>query len=207
MTFDEAMRAAARTADQAVDVVMKRYASRNVYDEDDISPYLLGALDVTFNANRISGLQWSATILRHRKGKAAEEKRIGADYLIHVKLRTNTHNYSKGVLVQAKKIGPNHVMFEKARAELTTQCNKMLRRTPAAFVFDYAAEGMRCAAATKIAGSKSTDLYRECGWTSYRFFRELFRCPIGDPRITSDRVDRLPVSGGISLSGEGDLEG
>jgi hypothetical protein len=46
-----------------------------------------------------------------------------------------------------------------------------------------------------------------CNWTSYRFFLELFRSPIGDPNLTSALVRDLPVPTVIALKGSGDLVG
>jgi hypothetical protein len=37
--------------------------------------------------------------------------------------------------------------------ELVEQCEKMLSRTAASFVFDYSFNGMRCGAASAIVGS------------------------------------------------------
>jgi len=205
MTFEEAARAAAKAANAAVTRTMNDFAGHHVYDEDDISPYLLGALRTTFDDAQIGGLTWRATILRHRRGVANEEGKMGADMLIHIAMDTPTQKYSKGVLVQAKKVGPQMELTNDGKIKLNGQCRKMLDRTPAAFVFDYAVEGMRCDAALKVIGETGRDLYQQCSWTSYRFFWELFRCPVGDERITSAAVEDLPVSGGISLKARGQL--
>jgi hypothetical protein len=114
-------------------------------------------------------------------------------------------SYSKGVLVQAKRVGRDEMLGKREYAELIDQCDRMLAITPSAFVFDYTKYSMRCGAATRISGSSSRDLHRTCGWTSYRFFLELFRCPIGDPRITSALVDELPASWGLEISAKGQL--
>lgn len=126
--------------------------------------------------------------------------------IIHVSLKTPIQTYSKAVLIQAKRQDPGSTMNVRARTELIEQCNKMLAVTPASFVFDYTTSGMRCASATKIAGSSNPDLYSACSWTSYRFFLELFRCPVGDPNITSARAADLPVPIVLKLKGEGDLQ-
>lgn len=204
MGFDEAMRAAAKRADMAVERAIRKYARQLVTDEDDLTGVLIGNLDAEFEGN-IAGIQWSSSILRHRKGVAAEEKRIGADMVIHVALQTPTHKYSKAVLIQAKRHEPDTQMTNTEHRALTDQCGKMLAVTPASFVFNYAKRDMRCGSASKIAGSTNKDLYRACSWTSYRFFLELFRSPIGDPRLTNALVKDLSVPSVLELTAEGDI--
>jgi hypothetical protein len=171
MDYEDSLTEAARRANNAVRQTMKDYGSRYVVDEDDINGYLVGALKAHLETpSRIGNLYWTATILRHRKGMAAEEKKYGADILIHVRLDTLQLKYSKGVLVQAKHLDPDAYFSPQNRTVLTGQCNKMLGVTPAAFVFAYAKRGMRCGSASTIVGSSSTQLYCQCSWTSYRFF-------------------------------------
>jgi hypothetical protein len=190
--FEETMREAARRADGAVNRAMGKYDRRLVTDEDDLTGVLIGQLDAALEG-QIGDLTWSTSIVRHRRGGAAEEIAIGADLIIHVSFKTPQRKYAKGVLVQAKRVEPATPMGAQEHKELIQQCNKMLNVTPAAFVFDYARGSMRCASASRIAGTTNRILYEECSWTCYRFFLELFRCPIGDPRLTSARVRELPV--------------
>jgi hypothetical protein len=204
MTFEEMTRAAAHVADSAVARAMKKYKQGGVTDEDDLTGILVGQLDGAFEG-QIGGLKWDTTIVRHRKGSAAEESRIGADLVIHVSLDTPTQNYSKGVLIQAKRVEPDDHLTTKQHAELIAQCKRMLKITPEAFVFDYAKGEMRTSSATRIAGSRRLDLYHLCSWTSYRFFLELFRCPVGDPNITSARIADLPVPVALKIAGSGQL--
>jgi hypothetical protein len=192
MDHEESLVEAARRADRAVRRTMRDYRRRYIRDEEEITAYLLGSLRTEFSV-QIGHLRWTATILRHRRGVAAEEKMWGADMLLHVSLRTATLSYSKGVLVQAKRLEANRHLFNPEYQNLVDQCHKMLAVTPASFVFAYASQGMRCGPATAISGSSSRTPYEECVWTSYRFFLEMFRCPIGDPRITSAAVEALPV--------------
>lgn len=97
-------------------------------------------------------------------------------------------------------------MKTKEHNDLKAQCKKMLRWTAASFVFTYDSHGMRCGAATKIAGSADRNLYDQCSWTAYRFFFELFRCPIGDIDITSADVGELEMRYGLMIKGEGNLD-
>ena len=202
MTFEESMREAARVAEQSVRRAMRKYSSGGVTDEDDITGVLAGNLDADFD-ERIGGLSWSSSVVRHRKGSAAEEKRIGADLVIHVKLDTPTRSYSKGVLLQAKRVEPNEFLSSKGLSELKGQCKKMLDVSASSFVIDYAKSDARLVSAALVEGSNNRDLYDLCNWTTYRFFLELCRCPIGDPRLTSAKVKDLPAPLVVSLAAEG----
>jgi hypothetical protein len=95
-------------------------------------------------------------------------------------------------------------MSPNPHTELVGQCNKMLSHSAASFVFAYDPRGLRAGSATKIAGAADRVLYDQCSWTAYRFFLELFRCPIGDRPIKSADVADL-ARYGLTLKGEGDL--
>ncbi|WP_038913087.1 MULTISPECIES: hypothetical protein [Pectobacteriaceae] len=198
--LEKAFREAARAADRAVSAAMLKYAKGLVTDEDDITGTLIGWLDSTFD-EEIGGVKWSSSILRHRKGVAAQEKAAGADILFHVSIKTPQLTYSKGALIQSKRIDEGVEMTVAGHKELISQCDKMLDITPASFVFNYTKSGMRCASATKIAGASSRVLNDSCNLTSYRFFLELFRCTTGDRLITSAKFDDLQIPQGIAIKG------
>lgn len=203
MTFDESMREAAQRADKAVNRAIQKYRRELVTDEDDLTGVVVGNLDADLDGS-IGGLTWTTSVVRHRKGKAAEEDQTGADLVIHVDLKTPERKFSKGVLIQAKRIEPGVKMNASEHSRLVEQCNKMLEITPASFVFDYAKSGVRCGAASRISGTSNRELHGECSWTSYRFFLELFRCPVGDPRITSALVRELPIPNIVKIRAVGD---
>lgn len=198
--LEEDFRQAAHAADRAVSAAMEKYAYGHVTDEDDITGVLIGRLDAAFDKN-IGGFKWSSTILRHRKGVAAQEKKVGADMLIDVSIKTPQLTYSKGTLIQSKRVDDGVEMTIGGHRELLSQCDKMLDVTPDSFVFNYTKSGMRCASANRIAGASSRILNDSCNLTSYRFFLELFRCTIGDRRITSAKFDDLQIPQGIAIKG------
>ena len=204
MAFDEAMKKAAKTAEKAVERTMKKYREGFVTDEDDLTGVLIGSLDSELDGN-IAGVNWSSSILRHRKGVAAEEKLIGADMLIHVSYQSPSQTYSKAVLIQAKRNEPNDEMSSTEHSDLIKQCNKMLDVSCASFVFNYAKSEMRCASASKIAGYANHNLHSACNWTAYRFFLELFRSPIGDRNITSALVADMPVAQKLLITGRSEI--
>jgi hypothetical protein len=204
MTFDEAMLDAARRAERAVKATVQKYARRRITDEPEITGALIGRLDAEFDG-AIGGLVWDCSILRNGRGSAGEERDIGADILLTFKLETPTHRINKGVLIQAKRVEADDALTPVGLSNLHDQCKKMLAVTPASFVFDYTRRGFRCASANKIGGMVERDLYANCDWTSYRFFREFFRCPVGDNRITSGLVKDLPTPYALALRASGEF--
>jgi hypothetical protein len=203
MKFEDAMRKVARRASRATMLGMRKLKTGRIKHEDDLTPALAQAIEDEVNNYKAGGITWDAAILTHRK--SGEEGIYGADLLIYVKVDTPQYKYSKGVLVQAKRIGPGVNMATRPHGELVGQCNTMLRHSAASFVFAYDPRGLRAASATKIAGAADKALYDQCSWTAYRFFLELFRCPIGDPRIKSADVADL-ARYGLALRGRGDLD-
>ena len=126
---------------------MRKYRRGGVTDEDDLTGILVGRLDAAFDspdAEHLGGIKWSSSILRHRRGIASQEGSVGADLLIHVSLDTPSLKYSKGVLVQAKRVEPGDLLSNAEHNSLLAQCKKMLAVSPASFVFDYTRTEMRC---------------------------------------------------------------
>ena len=204
MTFEELAYAAAARANAATADAIGAYADGTYHYEEDITSALVMALRKNFNGRKFAGFKWSASLLKGYRGDASEEGKTGADILIHVTLKTPTINYSKGVLVQAKRHTGN--LSATAHAELVGQCGKMLNYSPASFVFYYSKEKMRCASATVVEGSNERNLAALCLWSSHRFFLELFRCPIGDRRITSALFKDLQLPHEIRIVGEGEVQ-
>ncbi|CAM4385447.1 hypothetical protein [Kerstersia similis] len=201
MDIEKYFSMAAHEADAAVQAVMKKYKDGYVTDEDDMTGILLGRLDAAFSG-RIGGIEWSSSVLRHRKGIASQEGKSGADILIHVSLDSFGVKYSKGVLVQAKRISESATMTMRQHSELVSQCQKMLKISPSSFVFNYDVNSMRCASANRVGGDSNRNLHEKCNLTAYRFFLELFRCTVGDNNITSAKFDDLSIPQGISLKGK-----
>lgn len=202
MKFEDAMRKIARRAERASRLGMDKLKAGRIKHEDDLTPALAMAIELAVHGYKAGGVTWDASVLTHRR--SGEEGVYGADLLIHVTLDTPQYKYSKGVLVQAKRIGPGVPMSAKPHAELVGQCNTMLSHSAASFVFAYDPHGLRAGSATKIAGAADRTLYDQCSWTAYRFFLELFRCPIGDRTIKSADVADL-ARYRLALKGEGEL--
>lgn len=200
--YEDAMRKVARRAERASCLGMDKLKAGRIKHEDDLTPALATTIESAVNGYKAGGITWDVSVLTHRR--SGEERVFGADLLIHVTLDTLQYKYSKGLLVQAKRIGPGIAMSPKPHAELVRQCNTMLSHSAASFVFAYDPHGLRAGSATKIAGAANRTLYDQCSWTAYRFFLELFRCPIGDPTINSADVSEL-ARYGLALKGKGEL--
>lgn len=198
MNKNKIFREAARKADDVVSMVMKNYVYGNVHDEDDINAYLAGALDTQFRLD-VEGVNWSSSVLRHRGGTAAEEKRIGADLLFYFKIDASGYSVRKGLLVQAKRKIRRQKLSAREKRNLNGQCEKMLDNTPSSFVFHYTGKSLKVGSAVRVLGSNSTNLDDDCTMTSYRFFYDFFRCSIGDRSFTSSKVADLSVKRKVIL--------
>ena len=120
---------------------------------------------------------------------------------------TPTQQYSKGVLVQAKRSGRiAKTCGAVKKQELNIQCQKMLAKLGRFYIRLGEDRSMRGGRRIIGMGSTSYDLYRICNWTSYRFFLEYFRSPIGDPRISSSFVEDLPPPVELIIRAEGRLD-
>jgi len=190
MIYDDDFREAARRAERGVRRAIRSLRGRRTKREDDLSGVMKGNLDAELEG-RIGRLTWNCTILDHSSGRSAEEQEFGADILVHVRFDGRHLKYDKGVLVQAKKLQVGEQISRREHERLKGQCEKMLDHSPESFVWIYSNTGMRCAPARSIQGSPDLDLNNLAVWTSYRFFWELFRCPIGDGEIVSPYPEDL----------------
>jgi hypothetical protein len=202
MDYEGEMKEAARQAERGVNRAIESLRRKLSEDEDDLTGVLKGNLDAELDGT-IGGLTFDCKILRHRRGSAAEEREFGADLLIHVKFDAPKLAYDKGLLIQSKRVEPARRMGTKEHGDLVEQCKKMLKFTPDAWVFDYYNTGMRAGPATVIAGSTNRILHDQCPWTAYRFFLELFRCPIGDPDIVTPYPEDLRVKTTVKILATG----
>ena len=75
MDLEQSFRTAARAAEAATSAAMEKYRHGHVTDEDDLTGILIGRLDSAFDhrndSKNYGDIEWSSTILRHRRGIAA----------------------------------------------------------------------------------------------------------------------------------------
>jgi hypothetical protein len=190
LVYEDDIREAAHRAERGIERAIDELRQRLVRREDDFTGVLKGNLDAELKG-KIGGLTWECAILDHSSGQSAAEKEFGADLLIHVRFNTPELQYDKGLLVQSKRLEWGDYLSPSEHQRLARQCRDMLLHTAAAFVFVYSSYGMRAGSATAVAGSQNRYLNEQSPWTSYRFFLELFRCPIGDPYIVTPYPEDL----------------
>ena len=153
------------------------------------------------------GIVWKARTLRTGRGVAAEEKRYGADLMGILDLALPDYRATKGFLAQAKRVEPGQQFSKPDWDRLRLQCETMLLRTPASFVWVYSkSRGIRIFSANSVLGLESRcifDLYSR-GVSS--FFENHIECFIGDRRLNSTNVEtldalaKLPVERVLELS-------
>ena len=185
--FEEAARQAAQSCADVIGAMV----DGEFHDEDDINPAWARDLSKSLNGH-IHGLVWKSRILRHRKGVAGEEKKTGADFILHYKFNSPKLSMSKGLLIQAKKSESGEKLSSSREKELRLQCKKMLEITPASFVSNYCAGGMRFGSALRVFGLTDTTLSEDLEMSPHTFFFQFFQCPIGDSRINSHHYLDLP---------------
>ena len=190
MSFEQDVEEAAIRAANACDAVVKKYAKRDVVDEPNITGALLGQLDARLDGT-IGEIEWRSRFVRGGPGTAAEESWVGADILLSVRLNAYGRYYDKGVLIQSKRLEENKILSKSEADRLHVQCRDMINRTFAAYVFVYATTGIRCGGAASFFDFSDQNIHGSCPWSSYQFFTELFRCPIGDPLLREANFGRI----------------
>lgn len=198
--YDEEFRRAAHIAADAVKKIQIMRGKRQVVDEDDINPALIALLQSAFDQKKIQEISWNSKVLRHRKGKAGEEKEFGADLQIVVRFKSPDLNYQKGVFVQAKKCGEGRKLAKVEYRALRGQCKTMMSHTDSAFVLDYGRQ-VRFGTAQRVPNSSSPAIHEDCQFTPFRFFFSLFNCSSGDPKIDDLKYTDLAAKRGIVLTG------
>lgn len=87
-------------------------------------------------------------------------------------------------------------MSARERNELVNQCQKMLKITPAAFVFDYGKGTIRCSPASASLGRRATIYTNSAGGPHMNFFLNCsaVRSVIQGSPARSSRVSRLNLA-------------
>lgn len=154
----------------------------HVQQEPHITDRMLGRMTEAMDEFEVKGVRWKALTLTDR-GPSAQEHEYGADFMGALNIELPGYQVNKGFLAQAKLIRPGHNFSANERRRLQAQCEKMLRLSPASFVFLYSKNGISVVPAVSIVGAETdpTELYSR---TVTRFFEEHFESFIGDQRIS-----------------------
>ena len=144
------------------------------------------------NGYRKKGILWRARSLHPGPGRKAEEKHYGADFFGVLDIKLRDYETNKGFMVQAKRAEPGKRFSRKEWGRLLLQCDKMLRITPAAFVFVYSRmAGIRVIPANSIVGCTDQvplNLYNRGVQT---FFEDHLKSFIGDRRLCAPTLEVL----------------
>ena len=153
-------------------------------------------------------IKWTARSLRTSAGVAAEEKRHGADLMGILDIDIPNYRVIKGFLSQAKRAEPGRKLRKQDWDRLHSQCEKMLLRTPDAFVWVYSiSAGIRIFPAVSVLALKSRDIFDLYSRSISSFFEYHIECFIGDQRLNSTDIETLealadfPVETVLELSG------
>ena len=178
-------RAACRVAGAMVRSVEALHQGR-VEHEPQLTDRMLGAVEETLRDFTTNGVLWTAKTLTDQ-APGAQESKYGADFMGVLSIELPEFHVSKGFLAQAKLIRNGRIDdIEKLKA----QCTKMLKLSPASFVFLYNFHGVSVLPALSVVGSRVDPLllYKR---SAQRFFEEHFQCFIGDRDIQSPTPETL----------------
>ncbi len=201
------VRKVAREISDAADGAFDAYRKGGDVEEPQITGHILGAMGDRLRSRSFGGIAWTAHVLRTGPGTAAEEERHGADLMGVLNIDLPEYQVKKGFLAQAKKAEPYRLFSSRDWQRLRSQCDTMLKRTPASFVFIYSRiRGIRICPAISILGLRSRHIFDLYDHSLPNFFENHIESFIGDRRLNSpdiktlDALDDLPVKRVFELS-------
>lgn len=103
----------------------------SIADEDDFTSRLAENIEQSLDGTLIGGVRFTAFTKKLTwRGPKAEEKALGADLMLVLRMKAGTFDVSKGYLVQAKmNTGPLFEISVDDRLRLSDQINAMLKVT------------------------------------------------------------------------------
>lgn len=173
-----------------------------VEDEPNMTDRLFGSVSNALDGRAIGNLKWKARTLRTARGKAAEEKRHGADVLGVLEIDLSDYKVKKGFLLQAKIAEPGKPLSSGEWQRFQGQCQTMRRRTCEAFAVIYSRQkGVLFIPADTIMEIGRDQLFEVGSRSLFGFFKGHVKCEIGDRKLdapTIEVLDRLIKSESIS---------
>ena len=102
------------------------------------------------------------------------------------------YRVKKGFLAQAKRAEPRRNFRKRDWDRLHSQCERMLLRTPDAFVWVYSkSKGIRIFPAISVLTLNSRDIFELYSRSVSSFFENHIECFIGDRRLNSTQIETL----------------
>lgn len=173
-----------------------------------ITRHLLDEIEKRLNAKTIHGVNFRVRVLH----KHTEEPLVGADLESILQLTVGNTTISKRFLAQAKvgKFSRYNSKYPTVpyNRKFQSQCQKMLEYSSDSFVFIYTRKGIFVvpALSVRLANKNSLNLRQHYCYERFgKFYRDFFRCFIGDHKIappydpTKDLLDLASESGAANL--------
>lgn len=202
------VRTVAREVEKVAEQILKDYREGRVLDEPNITNGLAFLTEDRARKWETDGIQWYAQVLRTGRGRAAQEKKVGADLLGVIDLNLPDLEFKKGFLAQAKRAEPGARFREDDWENLITQCKRMLSNTPDSFLMLYSKrKGIRIVPALSVIHYEGRDPFQLNHRSIRRFFEDFLECFIGDkqfdsPRWVESRMKELACDTVLAIKGE-----
>lgn len=161
-----------------------------VQQEPAFTDRMLGAIEASMRDFQTKGVSWTAKTLTDR-GANAQESRHGADFAGVLSIDLPEFKVRKGFLAQAKMIEPDASMRSRDYERMKVQCDKMLNRTPASFIFLYARDAITVVPALSVVSSPPRNPHEFYARSISRFYEEHFESFIGDRHLNAPTPEML----------------
>lgn len=193
----------------ALESTVRDYREGDAGDEDDISGQLIGRMKERVETLDSGLAQWSSTSITsddgpaspsirlrarhlHWRGDRSEEALYGADIVLVLDVDLPTRKFTKGMLIQAKKLEPGKSLKAAEERRLVKQCGDMLDLTPAAYILGYGRSQAFFDSAAAVEAKRTFDA-ADSPYSNEVFFYDFFICWIGDPRLNATTKEQLAI--------------
>lgn len=168
------------------------FRDRIIKQETGMTERLFEAVAQSLNGRMIGNLKWKAYSLTSGRGRAAEEKRHGADVLGVLHIDLNDYKVRKGFLLQAKIAEPYEPISKSEWKRFQDQCDLMLQRSAESFGVIYSrSKGIRFIPAQTILEISREQLFDAGSRSLFGFFKSHVKCQIGDRQLHTPGVEVL----------------
>jgi hypothetical protein len=192
-----------RDFDDAIDGVVRRVGYDayslcerigSIADEDDFTSRLAEDIERSLDNTLIGGVHFTAFTKKLTwRGAKAEERALGADLMLVLRMKAGIFDVSKGYLVQAKmNAGSLFEISVKAPRDLSGQIDAMLKVTSESYVWAYSDKGIAVARAGSFQAALSAGLEKEFEPQTFTaFFRAGLRSCSGDYKFKARNLADL----------------
>ena len=184
------IRDAAKVIEKAAVDIVSALNNEIIEQEPDFTNQMIGSIRQAMDGYRNRGIRWEAKTLT-ALGRSSQESEYGADFMGVLNIDLSDYRVSKGFLAQAKLIREGRDLNNSEYDRMQNQCERMLRISPASFVFLYSKDGIYVVPAISIVSTNRIDPYDLYGRSIRRFYEEHFSSFIGDRCLNIPHVDAL----------------